>query len=198
MIVEKVLGERVKVRILRFFFEFPLVKRNVREVALECRQGFGSTASALKELAEIGILNADRSGKELVYSLNKDSALYPILNRIFLEEKRVLDLPIIYRNLLADVVASTKRLAEACVLFGSLVSGKYRRESDVDLLFVSGREEEIREKCMKLEKRYEVKMQVVVVRKDEIKKFRKSELFKTIKRESVVLFGKDVMKEWLG
>ncbi|MEM5846945.1 MAG: nucleotidyltransferase domain-containing protein, partial [Candidatus Aenigmatarchaeota archaeon] len=80
------------------------------------------------------------------------------------------------------------RFADACFLFGSLVTGSFTTRSDVDLLFVSSKEEKIRNVCIKLEERYGIKVQTIVIDKKEIKKFKKSSLFKTIKKESLVLF----------
>lgn len=197
MIIEKILGEKTKIKILRFFFDYPLIKRNVREVATECRQGFGQTARDLKELKEMGILSMEKSGKEMLYHLNKGSKLYHVLKGLFEVEKEQIDLPFFYRNLLADLVTKTKRVAEACLLFGSLVTGEYKMESDVDLFFISDKEDEIRKICSQLEDRYGVKIQVIVIKPGEMKEFRKSGLFKTLKKESLTLFGREIASRWL-
>ena len=190
MIVEKLIGEKAKIKILRFFFQFPLVKRNVREVIIECKLGYGIASSTLKELNEIGILSVERSGKEKIYSLNKNSEFYEPVNRLFNLEKRTINLPVIYRNLLSDIITKTKRYAKLCVLFGSLVTGEYSTKSDVDLFFVSEMEEKIREKCMEIEERYEIKIQCIIMSEKNVKKFKKSKLYDTVRKESFVLFGK--------
>ena len=71
--IEKILGSRVKIKVLRFFFEYPLVKRNVREIAEECKIGFGIATSALRDLNSSGIVSMEKSGREIIYSLNINS-----------------------------------------------------------------------------------------------------------------------------
>jgi predicted nucleotidyltransferase len=104
-------------------------------------------------------------------------------------------MPFLYRNLLSDVITSTKRIAKACFLFGSLVTGTFTSKSDVDLFFVASKEDKIRDICMKLEDRYGVKLQVIVIKEKDIKDFKKSSLFRTIKKESLFLFGEQKIKE---
>jgi predicted nucleotidyltransferase len=192
--IEDLLASKVKAKILRFFFEFPLVKRNVREVVKECKIGFGVASNTLKELGEIGIIKMEKSGREIIYSLNTTSKFFEPIKRIFeIEREELANLPYLYRNLIADIVTTTKKLSETCFLFGSLVTGSFTPKSDLDLLFISDREAEIREKCLKIEEKYNLKLQVIVLRKEDIKKFKKSSLYKTIKKESLLLFGKSGM-----
>jgi predicted transcriptional regulator len=61
--IEKILGSRVKIKVLRFFFEYPLVKRNVREIAEECKIGFGMATNALRDLNSSGIVNMEKKWK---------------------------------------------------------------------------------------------------------------------------------------
>ena len=191
--IEKLLASKVKIKILRFFFDFPLVKRNVREIAKECRIGFGIAANALKELNEVGIINAEKSGKEILYSLNNRSIFFPPLKKIFeIEREELANLPFIYRNLISDIIASTKNLAEVCILFGSIVTGTFSPKSDVDLFFVSNKEEAIREKCMRIEKKYGIRIQAIVIERKDIERFKKSSLFKTLRKESLLLFGEKI------
>ena len=190
--IDELLGSKAKVKILRFFFDFPFAKRNVREVAKECRIGFGVASFALKELEKMEIIKMEKVGKEFLYSLNTASKFFDPLKKLFeMEREMYANLPYIYRNLISDVITATKRIAESCFLFGSIVSGTFTTKSDVDLLFVSEREEELRKKCLRIEDKYNIKLQVIVIRRNEIEKFRKSSLYKTIKKEALVLFEKE-------
>ncbi|MEM5844324.1 MAG: ArsR family transcriptional regulator [Candidatus Aenigmatarchaeota archaeon] len=187
--IEEILASKVKIKILRFFFEFPLVKRNVREIAKECKIGFGVATNALRDLKNNGIINEEKRGREIIYSLNTESKFFKSLKELFdIEKEAYANLPFFYKNFISDLIISTKRFADACFLFGSLVTGSFTTRSDVDLLFVSSKEEKIRNVCIKLEERYGIKVQTIVIDKKEIKKFKKSSLFKTIKKESLVLF----------
>lgn len=194
--IDEIFGSKVKIKILRFFFDFPLVKRNVREIAKECKVGFGVAANALKDLKNAGIVAEEKVGKEINYSLNINSKFYEPIKKLFEIEKEELgNLPLFYKNLISDIVTSTKRLADACFLFGSLVTGTFTSKSDVDLFFVSSKDESIREACLKIEKRYGARLQIIVISKSEIEKFKKSSLYKTIKKESLLLFDNNKIKE---
>jgi predicted nucleotidyltransferase len=197
--IENLFGSKAKIKILRFFFEYPLAKRNVREVALECKLGFGVASISLKELENVGIIRKERSGREIIYSLDTSSNFFSPLNEIFRIEKSVFsNLPFFYRNLLSDIVTSTRRMIDLCVLFGSLVTGSYTSRSDVDLFFVTENEEEVRDACIKIEDRYGVKIQIVAIEKSEIKKFKKTSLYRTLKKDSFVLFDRENLKEKMG
>jgi len=188
--IENILAAKTKVRILRFFFEFPLVKRGVREIALECRSGFGVTSSALKDLERTGIIKREKLGREIIYSLNKTSEYFNPLNEIFeIEKKNLGNLPFFYRNLLSEILISTKNYADLCLVFGSLITGGFTSKSDVDLFFVSDYEDKIRDICIKIGDRYGAKLQVIVINKNEMRTFRKSSLYKSIKKDSFILFG---------
>lgn len=196
--IDEILGSKVKIKILRFFFDFTLVKRNIREIAKECKIGLGVAASTLRDLKNIGIVSEEKIGKEINYSLNINSKFYEPVKKIFeIEKEELSNLPFFYKNLISDIVTSTKRLANACFLFGSLVTGTFTSKSDVDLFFVSSKEENVRDACIKIEKRYETKLQVIVIKKSEIKEFKKSSLFKTIKKESLLLFDNNNIKEMI-
>lgn len=194
--IEEIFGSKAKIKILRFFFEYPLAKRNVREIAKECKLGFGVTSSTLKELENAGIAKREKSGREIIYSLNKNSNFFPLLKEIFRLEKSTLsDLPFFYRNLISDLITATKRLASFCALFGSLVSGNYTSRSDVDLFFITEKEDEVRDACLRIEDKYETKIQVIAMRKKDLKEFKKSSLFKTLKKGSFILFDNENLKE---
>lgn len=193
--IEKIFASKVKIKILRFFFEFPLVKRNVREIAKECKVGFGVTTNALRDLKNAGIISEEKKGREIVYSLNTESKFFEVIKKLFEMEKEMFgNLPFFYKNLISDIIASTKRIADACFLFGSLVTGSYTSKSDVDLLFISSKEEKVRDICIKIEEKYGVKIQAIVINRKEIGKFKKSSLFKTIKKESLLLFDNSNIK----
>ncbi|MGC8812096.1 MAG: nucleotidyltransferase domain-containing protein [Candidatus Aenigmatarchaeota archaeon] len=193
--IEEIFASKVKIKILRFFFEFPLVKRNVREIAKECKIGFGVAANALRDLKNVGIINEEKRGREIIYSLNSESKFFETVKKLFDIEKEMYgELPFFYKNFISDIITSTKRIADACFLFGSLVSGSFTTKSDVDLLFISSKEEKIRDACIKLEERYGIKLQVIVINKKEIEKFKKSSLFRTIKKESLTLFDNANLK----
>ena len=197
--IEDLLASKVKVKILRFFFEYPLVRRSVREIALECKVGFGKASTSLKELNEIGILKKEKKGREIFYSLNPSSVFYSPLEKIFeIEKKMYGNLPFLFRNLFAHLSSSTRKFSKLCVVFGSLVSGTFTPESDVDLLFISDDEERIREICSRLEEKYGMRFQVIVIKEDDIEKFKKSSLYKTLQRESLILYGEEDLKKRLG
>jgi predicted transcriptional regulator len=163
------LASKVKIKILRFFFEFPSVKRNVREIARECKIGFGVASNALKDLKCFGIIKMETDGREILYSLNTNSKFFEPLKRIFEMEKEETNLPYNYRNLITDAFTATKKLAKSCFLLGSSVNGTSKDR--VDLLFISNRKDEIRKKCSEIGKKYNLKLRVKVLRKEEIKNY---------------------------
>ncbi len=131
-VLDEVLSNKTKVKLLRAFFTYP--EKEFTESELQRIAGIpqASVHRNIKSLLENGLLDRKRIGKANLYSLNKEHILHPILKSGFEGE----------RNVLAELKKVTegaiKHLPEVdlAVLFGSIVKGKERADSDVDIFIV--------------------------------------------------------------
>ncbi|MHB8288581.1 MAG: nucleotidyltransferase domain-containing protein [Acidimicrobiales bacterium] len=101
----------------------------VRELARYAKTSPQSALNVVNDLTETGLVRADRAGRSLMVTLNKEHLLAePII--VMLETRhRLVDR-------LAGVLGGWPQLAGAW-LFGSAARGDGSRESDIDLLLVA-------------------------------------------------------------
>src|SRR3990170_6380919 len=131
-ILDEMLGNKTKVRLLRAFFTYP--EKGFTESELQRIAGIpqASVHRNVKSLLANGLLDRERIGKANLYSLNKEHILYALIKNIFENE----------RNLLSELKKSLKDSIESlpgielAVLFGSVVKGTERADSDIDLFIV--------------------------------------------------------------
>ncbi len=131
-ILDEMFGNKTKVRLLRAFFTYP-------------EKGF--TESELERIAEIpqasvhrnvislndnGVLDRKRIGKANLFSLNKEHVLYPLLISNFGLERNVLEE---LKKMISEAVKGLPEV-ELAVLFGSIVKGIERPDSDIDIFIL--------------------------------------------------------------
>ena len=126
------LGNKTKVRLLRAFFMYP--EKGFTESELERIAGIpqASVHRNVRSLIDNGLLDRKRIGKANLFSLNKEHVFYPLLNSNFGLERNVL------LELKKTISEAVKSLAEVeiAVLFGSIIKGKERSDSDIDIFIL--------------------------------------------------------------
>lgn len=128
--LNQILGQLSKIKILRFLLKTNLAM-NGREVAKAVGLSHVKCHTALKELAEQGIISMRKIGRSNVYEIQQDHLVVKDwLKPLFREEDRL-------KNRLAGIIL--KRLAmkpDSIILFGSVARGQDQPGSDIDLLFI--------------------------------------------------------------
>jgi predicted nucleotidyltransferase len=132
-VLDEILGNRTKVKLLRAFFTYP--EKEFTESELQRIAGIpqASVHRNVKSLLANGLLDRERIGKANLHSLNKEHILYPLIKKTFENE----------RNLLSELIKSLKDSIgslsgiELAVLFGSVVKGTEREDSDIDIFIIS-------------------------------------------------------------
>ena len=132
-VLDEIVGNRTKVKLLRAFFTYP--EKEFTESELQRIAGIpqASVHRNVKYLLANGLLDRERIGKANLHSLNKEHILYPLIKNTFENE----------RNLLSELKKSLKGSIESlsgielAVLFGSVVKGTERADSDIDLFIIS-------------------------------------------------------------
>ena len=121
-----------KTRILRLFFEGPMERLHLREIAR--RVGLSATG-AMKILAALekeGLLKKERDMNTLRYQGNYENEKFKAL-------KKSLNFYALYSCGLISKIADFYNAPEAIILFGSYAKGEDTKESDIDLAIVSTR-----------------------------------------------------------
>jgi predicted nucleotidyltransferase len=151
-VLDEILGNRTKVKLLRAFFTYP--EKEFTESELQRIAGIpqASVHRNVKSLLANGLLGRERIGKANLHSLNKEHTLYALIENIFETE----------RNLLSELKKSLKDSIESlsgielAVLFGSILKSTEREDSDIDIFIIS--------RADKLQVEAEMKNQIQVIR----------------------------------
>ncbi len=132
-VLDEILGNRTKVKLLRAYFTYPEKKFTESELQRIAGIPQASVHRNVKSLLANGLLDRERIGKANLYSLNKEHTLYALIQNIFENEN----------NLLSELKKSLKDSMESfsgielAVLFGSVVKGTERADSDIDIFIIS-------------------------------------------------------------
>ena len=82
-VLDEILGNRIKVKLLRAFFTYPEKKITKSELQRIAGIPQASVHRNVKSLLANGLLERERIGKANLYSLNKEHTLYALIENIF-------------------------------------------------------------------------------------------------------------------
>lgn len=186
-VLDEILGNRTKVKLLRAFFTYP--EKEFTESELQRIAGIpqASVHRNVKSLLVNGLLDRERIGKANLYSLNKEHILYPLIKNTFENE----------RNLLSELKKSLKDSIESlsgielAVLFGSVVKGTERADSDIDILIVcradkSKVEEEMKNLIQVIRNKFGNTISTLIKKDIEMKDMKSSSIYKELKKGDVL------------
>jgi predicted nucleotidyltransferase len=187
-ILDEILGNKTKVRLLRSFFTYP--EKGFTESELERIAGIpqASVHRNVKSLIDNGLLDRKRIGKANLFSLNKEHILYPLLNSNFEAERNVL---VELKNMIAESVKNLPQI-ELAVLFGSIVKGTERADSDVDIFMVckgetSKLEHKLKDLTNSSQNKFGNPVSLMIKQKRELQDLKTRSIFNEIKNGEVIL-----------
>jgi predicted nucleotidyltransferase len=187
-ILDEILGNKTKVRLLRAFFTYP--EKGFTESELERIAGIpqASVHRNVKSLMDNGLLDRKRIGKANLFSLNTEHILYPLLNSNFEAERNVL---MELKNMIEESVKSFSQI-ELAVLFGSIVKGKERADSDVDIFIVcKGEKSKLEDKLKDLtnisQNKFGNPVSLMIKHKRELQDLKTRSIYEEIKNGEIIL-----------
>ncbi len=194
-VLDEVLSNKTKVKVLRAFFTY--AEKEFTESELQ-RIGGIPQASAhrnIKSLLENGLLDRKRIGNANLYSLNKEHILYPILKSSFEGERNVL---VELKKVIAGAIKHIPEV-ELAVIFGSIVKGMERADSDVDVFIVckgdkSQLEEKLKDMISVTQNKFGNPVSLMIKHYEELKDLKTRSIYKEIKSGEVVFKRKGF--EW--
>ena len=197
MFVENILGSTSKIKILRLFFEYPNRTFLTREVFEDTKVGVGYGLKCLKLLLSSELIKMKKVGNQKRYFLNKEHKFYSILNEIFSNErKNYPNISFFHRGIIAEIIE--KLHDETVILFGSIPAGTATPESDIDILIITEKEQEVRENIKIIEKKGDIDIQSIILSKEKLREMikKKTRIIKNISKEKIFLTGdKKILEE---
>jgi len=131
MLVEKILGSKSKIRLLRIFYDNPKREFTLYELKKTFKLSTGTINPVLKSLVNSRALLSRRVGKSILYQLNSKNLIIKKILEIFDSERWLL---------LGKAKEFVRKLEKtdilSIVLFGSVATGKATELSDIDLVIV--------------------------------------------------------------
>ncbi len=136
-------------------------KMHVREIARLMNANHRTVSLALQKLERTKIMKYQLAGKNKIYFLNLDN----ILTKKFLESVELMktvkfiERYFIIKKLLAE--ASKDIRSAPLIVFGSYAKGSEKKESDLDIMIIKGKNETlIIKKLEELSKHYNIKLHI--------------------------------------
>ncbi len=132
---EKVLGSRVKIKLLRVLCRYPHKKFTIRELSRLMHTAHTPVLKSLPDLQEMNLISMEKHGTANMLFFNTKSILFPILGLLFRNEAGT-------KLELKKELAKSLPQAKMIALFGSIPAEMETASSDIDLLVVSNNKRE--------------------------------------------------------
>src|SRR5579863_1716734 len=116
-------------RVLGMLVLHPEESLHGREIARRAGLPAGTLTRELKRLADVGLLNRERRGNQLLYSANRQSPIFEELAGILRKTSGLTDV-------VAEALESLMDHIEVAMIFGSVAREAETRGSDVDVLII--------------------------------------------------------------
>jgi len=196
-VLESIFGSPAKIRILRVLSASPqpLSGRQVGELSRLSHRG---AIQALESLVELGAVRQRRVGAAYQYSLSRGNmTVETIIAPTLKAEASMLE------DLKRNIVAQFKGKAVSLTLYGSLVRGRGKKGSDIDVLAIARNEQRKKELDDKADasiaffrERYNAVLSLHCYTLIEMRSKKNLSLLRSVVQEGVVLSGKPLRELW--
>jgi len=190
--LEQVLGSKAAIRILRMMIRYQAKVFTKRGLARTADVSANEAALTIHDLEDIGIVKVQPVGRSHQLSLNKKSF---ILNRIVrpafkAEEDALSELAkVLKKSLDGKAVVSA-------ALFGSVVTGRERPDSDVDILIISddfsAAAEAVSGALAEAAEVFHARIAPIIISQKELRSKKKGGLIRSIVSDHIMVCGRDL------
>jgi predicted nucleotidyltransferase len=189
--LDDLIGGKTSVRVLRILSLFPEKEFTGRQLASASGGAPSKVIQELERFRRLGIVRRKSHGRTHAWRANPDHALLRLVAPMFEGERK---LPETFLSELDRGVDDT-RISRA-ILFGSFARGDEKNESDVDLLVIAERAEDIDgvrihldDLSSRLGTRFGLRLSAIVHSESDVPRFRKTALASNIRAEGRTLRG---------
>ncbi len=191
--LEKVLGSKVKIKIIRTLFRFPEKRFTARELANFIGASHTPVLKSLPDLEGMNLISVEKHGNSKLIKLNKksyicDSIKGAISNETSAKERLIFKIKKIIPS--ADMI----------VLFGSIQKEKESMKSDIDLLVVSESKKKIYDTIIGKQKsiidEFGNNISAIVLTKKELIKKKNKPFAKDLLKNYRLIHGEDLIKKY--
>lgn len=196
--LEEVIGSKTAISLMRALLTYRGKIFTVRKLAETAGVSASEASLVVRQLEEAGVLKLQPVGRSFLVTPNEESfVLQTIMKPLIRAESETLPELV---KLLRNCFAHKREGAIRCVyLFGSVVRGEERKDSDIDLLVVSGDFEGVSALVARAQEKvaaaFNKQLSPLIWSEHELasKKSQHSELVNSIASSHILVAGKDLL-----
>ncbi|MBD3329811.1 hypothetical protein GF357_04950 [Candidatus Dojkabacteria bacterium] len=183
--LDKIFISKVRVKLLQLYTKKPDLSLHVRGLVRELDEEINAVRRELNNLEDAGILQSEKKGNKLMYSIDEGCPIIPELKAMFRKDD-----PVIRR--ISKALGEIDKISIA-MLTDSYLKNKYEDHMDIDMLIVGQPDvDKVSSKIAELEKDISKTLKVSIVKDDEFD-FRKKKndpfINKILKNDKILLVG---------
>lgn len=191
--LEQVLGNKVAISLLRTMVRYPAKIFTIRGLARTASASVNETALTIRDFERLGIIKVQPIGRAHQLSLNKKNyILNKIVEPIFKAEENTLEelLKVLKKNL------DKKKVIISAALFGSVVKGEEKQDSDIDVLIISNDFDEANEivsgAVVEVTEMFQTNLAPIIFSQKELASKKNGNLLRSIIANHILICGKDL------
>jgi predicted nucleotidyltransferase/DNA-binding HxlR family transcriptional regulator len=186
--LEKLLGSKAKIKILRALRRHKGKEFTVRELADYIKISHTGVHKTLADLYDMNVVTLKSIGKSHTVSLNLDSHLTELVERLYgFEDDTPKELQRLIRNRLCSQAG-----IDSAAIFGSVARGEEEPRSDIDLMIMSSDRENAvaaaSELQVEVSRRFGNPLAAYIVTREEMSEGR-SPVIKDIREQNIMICG---------
>lgn len=191
--LEQVLGNKTAIRVLRTMVRYPAKVFTKRGLARTANVSVSEAALTVRDFEDLGIITVQPVGRSHQLSLNKKNhVLNKIIKPIFKAEEDTLSelIKVLKKNL------DKKRTVASAALFGSVVQGKEKPESDIDMLVISNdfdaASQIVSDALVEVAEVFHAQLAPITFSQKELQSRKEGDLIRSIIANHILICGKDL------
>jgi len=129
MLLETLLGSKLRAKVLGWLFSHPDERYFVRQLTGLVKEDSTNVSRELARLEKTGILISTTEGRQKYYQANRESPLFDELHGLMLKTVGMADV-------LRSALLPAQETIKTAFIFGSIATGNENRRSDIDVMVI--------------------------------------------------------------
>lgn len=194
-LIEEIFGKKNNIKVLRHLIKHKDWQFNITELAKDANINKGILSRLINNLEKENIIKINKKGKIKLFSINKENLfIREVIMPMFEKEDTF------YYDILNKFLKKIKKDVISIIVYGSVVSGKIKLTSDIDILIITNSKDKILEKKINgIKKEFldnDLLLRADLISISELRKVYKTKepFIKSLTENHKILYGKSLME----